>query len=200
MDKPSFFDRIRFIGSEFVLGTLVAVLSILTAISGFQASQSDSSQMKYNVQGQQKLTDANAEYLTANQLIVYDYSLYDGWYTAETVEKEDYYLSSFSDELTAAIDSDEEDPFSDAYYDAMYVYADDMFEESDDYFITAEEYDEQGTQLQLVMMIMALGLAFGAWASLLNQKSKVRLIFAVLSIGMLVYGIVLYLNVPTVMI
>ena len=97
--------RLKFIASELILGTLVAVLSILAAVSGYQGSMADGDQTKYTVQGQQMLTDANAEYLSANQMIVYDYSLYDGYYTAETDDKTDYYRSSFSEELTAAIET-----------------------------------------------------------------------------------------------
>ena len=74
--------RLKILTSELILGSLIAILSVLTALAGFQGSMSDSEQTTKNVQGQQMLTDANAEYLTANQLIVYDYTLYDGYYTA----------------------------------------------------------------------------------------------------------------------
>ncbi len=200
MTQSSFLDRLRIIGSELVLGTLVAVLSVLTAVAGYQGSMSDSDQTKYNVQGQQQLTDANADYLTANQLIVYDYNLYDGWFTAETDEKAEYYHSSFSEELQAAIAVNEEEAFSDAYYEAMYADPTAAFEEADRLFALAEEFNERGDKLQLVMLIMALGLAFAAWASLLKDESKIRLFFAVFSIIALIYGLVLYLGVPTVVV
>lgn len=194
----SFINRLRIISSELVLGTLVAVLSVLTAVAGYQGSMADSDQTKYNVQGQQKLTDANAEYLVSNQLIVYDYTMYDGWYTADTADKEEYYKSSFSEQLQASMAANEEDAFSDAYYEAMYADPTAMFDEADALFDKAEEFNERGDGLQLVMLIMALGLAFAAWASLLKDESNIRLAFAFFSIAMLVYGIVLYLGVPVI--
>ncbi len=194
----TFLGRLRIISSELVLGTLVAVLSVLTAVAGYQGSMSDSDQTKYNVQGQQQLTDANAEYLVANQLIVYDYSMYDGWYTADTEDKEEYYKSSFSEELQKSIAGGEENAFNDAYYEAMYAEPQAMFDEADRLYDLAEEFNERGDMLQLVMLIMALGLAFAAWASLLKDESNIRLAFAFFSIGMLIYGLLLYVRVPVV--
>ena len=98
--------RLRFLSSEITLGTLIAVLSVFTAVTSYQASMADGNEATYNVQGQQMLTDANAEYLSANQMIVYDYTMYDGWYTAETADHEEYYQFSFSDELQTAIADD----------------------------------------------------------------------------------------------
>jgi hypothetical protein len=184
--------------SELVLGALVATLSVITAVAGYQGSMADSEQTKYNVQGQQMLTDANAEYLSANQMIVYDYNMYDGWYTAETDAKAEYYQYNFSEELQAGIAKNGDEPFSDEYYTAMYAEPQGMFDESDRLFDLAEAFNERGDILQLVMMISALGLAFAAWASLLKDESKVRLIFAVMSILMLIYAVIVYMGVPTV--
>lgn len=192
------FSKIRFLGSELILGSLIAILSVFTAVSGYQSSMADSDQTKYNVQGQQKLTDANAEYLSANQMIVYDYSMFDGWYTAENEDKAAYYESNYSEELQNAITANADDPFGDVYYDAMYTNANAMFDESDALFNKAEEFNERGDMLQLVMLVMALGLTFAAWASLLKEESNIRVIFSFFSILMFIYGIVIYLGVPVV--
>ena len=190
--------RLRFLSSELLLGTLVAVLSVFTALAGYQGSMADGDENKFNVQGQQMLTDANAEYLTANQMIVYDYSLFDGYYTAESEEKSEYYLSSFSEDLQASFAANEEDPFSDAYYEAVYEEPNGMFEQADELFGKSEQFNERGDALQLVMLVSALGLAFAAWASLLKEESSVRMIFAILSIAMFIYTIFLFINVPAV--
>jgi hypothetical protein len=75
-----------------------------------------------------------------------------------------------------------------------------MFDDADTMFEQAEMFNERGDGLQLVMLISALGLAFAAWASLLKEESAVRLVFSVFSIGMLVYSIFLFTNVPTVIV
>lgn len=190
--------RLKFLSSEIILGTLIAVLSVLAAVSGYQSSMADSDQTKYNVQGQQTLTNANAEYLSINQMIVYDYTMYDGWYTADDEDKADYYKSSFSEELQTSMAAAPEDPFSEAYYTAMQAEPQAMFDEADRLFKLAEEFNNRGDALQLILLVSALGLAFAAWASLLKEDSPMRLIFAILAIVVLAYSISLYVAVPVV--
>jgi hypothetical protein len=194
----SILGRIKFLSSEFVLGSLVAILSIFAAVSGYQSSMADSDQTKYNVQGQQMLTDANAEYLSANQMIVYDYTMYDGWYTTDEEEKAEYYQVSMSEELQAEMTANPEEPFSEAYYAAMYTEPQAMFDEADVLFELAEQFNGRGDALQLILMVSALGLALAAWASLLNDESYVRISFAIFSIALLIYSVILYVNVPVV--
>lgn len=189
---------LRFLGNEFVLGTLITLLSVFTAFASYQGSMADSKQNEFEVSGMKNLNDGNAEYLRANQFIVYDYQMYDGWYTADTADKEEYYLTSYSQELQDAIATDPENPFSDAYYNAMYADSYAYWDESDASFDTAGQWDNRGDGLQLVVLIMALGLAFAAWASLAKDESNMRLAFATLAVVMLVLGTVFYLGVPTV--
>lgn len=198
--SPSFFDRLRWLGSEILLGTMIALLGVFTGVASYQGSMSDSDQNKYQNEGMKTLTDANAEYLTANQFIVYDYQMYDGWYLDETGTKADYFQNSFSEQLQASLAATPDDPFSEQYYTAMYQTAEDMFTEADNKFTLAEQFNERGDKLQLVMLITAVGLAFAAWASLLDEKSKMRLLFAVLALITTVLGAAAYLTVPTVVV
>ena len=192
--------RFKSLSSEVVLGTLVAVFSVFAAVSGYQSSMADSEQTKYNVEAQQVLTDANAEYLSANQLIVYDYDMFDGWYTAADDEKAEYYQGNFSEELQASIATNPENPFTDAYYAAMQAEPEKMFAEADQLFTVAEDFNERGDALQLVLLVSALGLALAAWAALLAKESPVRLAFAILYIIIMIASIVLYLGVPKVVV
>jgi hypothetical protein len=189
-------DRIRIIASEIVLGTVVVAMTILTAVSGYDGSMADSKQNEYEVLAQKELTNATAEYLTANQMIVYDYQLFDGAYTSETEEKAQYYRDSYSDVLTESIAASPDDPFNDAYYDAVYADAQAMFDTADKNFGIAAKFDERGDALQLVMLISALGLALVAWASLLSVDSQIRIVFSLVGISLMVYSIYLYVMTP----
>ena len=189
---------LRILGHELVLGTLIAVLSVFTAYASWQGSIADSKQNENEVLGMQNLNDGNAEYLSANQFIVYDFTMYDGWYTTEDEDKAAYYESSYSDELVAAIEANPDDPFSDAYYDAMYASSYELWDVSDASFDLAGQYDERGDGLQAVMLFMALGLAFAAWASLLKEESNLRPLFALASIIVFVAGLLQYFNTPVV--
>jgi hypothetical protein len=188
----------RVLGNEIILGTLIALLSVLTALASWQGSVADSKQNESEVGAMQQLNDGNAEYLSANQFIVYDYTMYDGWYTTDSEDKAAYYEASYSEELQNAIATNPDEPFSDEYYDAMYASAYEYWDESDANFELAGQWDNRGDGLQLVMLIMALGLAFAAWASLLKEESNMRLLFSVFAIVTLVIGVITYLNVPTV--
>jgi len=189
---------LRFLGHEIVLGSLIAILSVMTALASYQGSMADSKQNEHEILGMQKLNDGNAEYLSANQFIVYDYTMFDGWYTTDDEVKAAYYEDSYSEQLAAAIEADSEDPFNDEYYDAMYTEAYDLWDESDANFELAGQWDNRGDELQQVMLLMALALAFAAWASLLKEESHMRLLFAIASIIVFVLGVVAYLSVPVV--
>jgi hypothetical protein len=189
---------LRVLGSELVLGTLVAVLSVFTAFASYQGSMADSKQNEHEIKAMQELNDGNAEYLTANQFIVYDYNMYDGWYVTDDEAKAAYYQDSYSEQLQASIAANPDDPFSSAYYDSMYATANDYFAQSDADFEAAGQWDNRGDGLQLVVLFMALGLAFAAWASMLNSESNLRPVFAILAIGMAIAGVVAYLGVPVI--
>jgi hypothetical protein len=184
-----------FLGNEIFLGTLIALLSVFTALASYQGAMSDSEQNKYEILGMQQLNDGNAEYLRANQDITQDYNYFDNWYlnVDERPEIGEYYQTSFSEALLAAVDRDPDLVWDDQYYDEMYTDATELWDESDINFELASQYDEKGDQLQLVMMIMALGLAFAAWSSLLNAESNMRLLFALFGLIMFVIGLFTYI-------
>jgi hypothetical protein len=164
----------RLLAHEILLGSLVAVLSVLTALVSYQGSMADSKQNESELLGMKLLTDGNAEYLEANQFIVYDYTMYDGWYTTTDEEKSAYYEENYSEELQEDVLANPGDPFSEGYYDAMYASSYEYWSESDANFELASQHDEKGDRLQLVVLLMALGLAFAAWAALMREESNLR--------------------------
>lgn len=191
---------LRVLGNEFVLGSLIAILSVLTAVSSYYGGLANGEQNNYEILGMQNLNDGNAEYLRANQDITQDYNYFDNWYLNETDRPNiaEYYQSSFSQPLLDAIARDPETVWDDQYYTDMYADADTLFNDSDTNFELASNWNERGDALQLVLMIMALGLAFAAWASLMKEENRLRIFFALFAIIMLVWGLVAFLGVPVV--
>jgi hypothetical protein len=121
----------KFIRSEWVLGILVALLSVLIAAAAYQSSLFDSKESDLNVEGQKQLTESNSLYLEANQFVIYDYQMYDGWYINDGTNDElaQYYMGSFSEELTASMDR-EDGLFDDQYYTEMYAEAEATYDGS----------------------------------------------------------------------
>jgi hypothetical protein len=191
---------LRVLGNEVVLGSLIAVLSVLTAFASYQGAVADGKQNDYEILGMKSLNDGNAEYLRANQDITQDYNYFDNWYlnTEERPDVAEYYQENFSQALLDAMDRDPDTVWDDQYYDDIYADANAYFDESDANFETAGQWNERGDRLQLVLMVMALGVAFAAWASLAKEESKMRFLFSSFAVVTLVIGIFIYISVPAV--
>jgi hypothetical protein len=187
------------LASEIVLGTLIALLSVFTAFAGWQGSVADGQQNEFEILGMARLNDGNAEYLRSNQDITQDYNYFDNWYlnVDERPDVADYYKESFSQPLLDAIDRDN-GVWDEQYYDDVYADANAYFDESDANFAKAGEWNERGDAFQLLLMVMALGLAFAAWASLLKDESNMRVVFALFAAIMFVWGLIQYLAIPVV--
>ncbi|MBI5839361.1 MAG: hypothetical protein HZB19_04605 [Chloroflexi bacterium] len=191
---------LRFLGNEILLGTMIAVLSVFTAVASYQGSMADSDQNKSELEGMQLLNDGNAEYLTANQQVSQDYTYFDNWYLNQDERPDiaEYYQNDFSESLQAAIERDPDAVWDDQYYEEMYAISTDLFDQSEAAFSKGAEWDERGDALQGVMLILALALAFAAWASLMKDESNMRILFALFSVIMFVWGVIAFLNVPVV--
>ena len=191
----------KFFANEIFLGTMIAVLSVFTAYVSYEGAMADSKQNEFEIKGMKDLNDGNAEYLRANQDITQDYNYFDNWYINDGTDRQDiadYYQENFSEALSAAFDRDQ-GIWDEEYYDAMYADAYAYWDSSDINFETGSQFDERGDQLQLVMLVAALGLAFVAWASLLGAESNMRFFFSLLGTIALVAGVlVFFLMVPAV--
>jgi hypothetical protein len=191
---------VSFLGNEILLGMLITVLSIFTAISSYQGALADGNQNDAEIQGMQALNDGNAEYLTENQNISQDYNYYDNWYINQDSNPEaaDYYQFNFSQQLQDAIARDPDTVWDDQYYTEMAVTSTELFDSSEANFVLAANWNERGDWLQLVLTIMAIGLAFAGWASINKEESNLRAFFSLLSIITLVIGLVNYFSTPVV--
>jgi tetratricopeptide (TPR) repeat protein len=184
------------ISSELVLGTLVALLSVLVALGAYQGSLADAKETDANVGGQKQITEANGLYLEANQFIIYDYSMYDGWYlnTGKNEELAQYYYDSFSESLQTSMEVNKDDPFTDQYYAEMYTEADNTYDAALTFFDQAEAASNRAIRMQLVVLIFAVGLALAAYGSLLPPDKAIRIIFTIGSLGTLVAGLISYVS------
>jgi hypothetical protein len=187
----------KFLTNEKFLGTLIALLSVFTALASYLGAMADSEQNKFEILGMKALNDGNAEYLTGNQTWIQDDGNFDNWYLNRDTNPDvaEYYRGNFTQELEDAIGRNGEDeyPVDDTYIEAIYADANAYWEESDVNFQLGSDWDGRGDQLQLVMLIMALGLALAAWASLLHEESPMRKMFALFALLTLIAGLITYI-------
>jgi hypothetical protein len=129
----------NFLRNEIVLGTLVAILSVFTAVASYQGSVADGKQNDFEILGMKNLNDGNADYLRANQDITQDYNYFDNWYLnfEERPDIAEYYQSSFSQPLLDAMERDPDTVWDEQYYDDTYADANAYFDESDANFSKA---------------------------------------------------------------
>jgi hypothetical protein len=194
-------NRFRWLGSDIVLGILIALLSILTAGASYQGSMADSDQTKNNFEGLQMLTNANAEYLRVNQDVIQDYTYFDTYYlNQDNPDIASYYESSFSEALTANMQRPGDEVFDDQYYEEVYAEPSAMFEDADRLFGLAEAWNVRGDKLQLVVLIGAIGLAFAAWASLVSEDSPLRIAFSAMAILTFIFALSIYFTVPVIVV
>lgn len=189
-----------FLGNEILLGLLITVLSVFTALASYQGALADGNQNDAEIKGMQTLNDGNAEYLTENQNISQDYNYYDNWYINQDTNPEaaDYYQFNFSQHLQDAIARDPNAVWDEQYYTNMAATSTELFDTSEAEFILATNWNERGDHLQLVLTIMAIGLAFAGWASINKEESNLRGFFSLFSIITLVIGLIYYFATPIV--
>ncbi len=185
----------KILASEITVGILVAVLSIMTAFAAYQGSLADSAEADANVEGQKVLSLSNTEFLRANQDIIQDYTMFDGYYLNQDTNEEaaTYYQENFSEALTASMER-EEGPFDDPYYEAIYLDADESYDEAMTKFDEAQAAGDKADQYQLVVLVFAVALSLVAWASLVDEESKMRVAFVVVSLAVSAYGLFVFLG------
>jgi hypothetical protein len=182
-------ERMKWLGSNLTLGLLVTMMSVLTAVANYATYVVGGTSADYEKAGDRLLADANSSYISASQFIIVDYTMYDNYHVNEGVDDfaAEYYRSQFSDSLQASMDRGS--PFDEQYYAEMDADADAQFEEAFANLDQASAAGEREAGYQLAMLFSALGLAFAAYASLLDEANRLRRTFAVMSLVMLVFSV-----------
>ncbi|NOT03804.1 MAG: hypothetical protein HOP27_04315 [Anaerolineales bacterium] len=193
---------VSFLGNELLLGLLITLLSVFTAWASYQGALADGNQNDFEIQGMASLNDGNVFYLEANQTWIQDDGNYDNWYINLDTNPDvaAYYEGNFTELLAGAIERNgaDEYPIDDQYVTELYADATEQFEISDTSFETANDWNGRGDHLQLVLTIMAIGLAFAGWASINKEESNLRAFFSLLAIITLIFGLISYLATPIV--
>ncbi len=173
------------LGSDIVLGILIVVLSIFTAVANYSVYQVGGVGGTHTANARQLLADANTEEDIGLQLIILDYTMYDGYYISNGLDNvaANYYEDNFSDALRVSVERNA--PFDDKYYAEMYAPANEKSALAEEEFAKADRAYAKEAVLQLAMLIAAVGLAFAAYASLLNEENFLRPFFALLAMIML---------------
>jgi hypothetical protein len=180
---------------EPALGAMVAIFGILTAYAAWQAGVLGGDSAEQYFIGLSDLSEANSYYASGDQEYVQDNSLFiqleiqdqlleDADYTAI----EDVLTPYFSEAANLAMEKGDWD--EDIYAAEIYHDANILFENSAEAFIAAQELDALGDSYELLVLLLALGLGFAAWASLMRADGWTRYIFGGMGAILLVISII----------
>ena len=169
--------------NESFLMTMITTMTILTAVAAFQSALAGGESLKYFFMAQSKLTNASSLYVERGQELFYDQSVYDQYQIALLGGDEaaaSYFYNQLSDAGVAAVDRsvDAAYPFDEAYEEVLFAMAKAESVEADVAFDLAGKFNQKGDRLGLVTTILAVGLAFAAWASLAVAGSRTRFFFS----------------------
>ena len=180
------------ITSDYVLGTLVVLFTITTALAGYLGSITDIRGDDLDFKSQNKLVLATTTFLQASvelseELLTYQsfQLLKDRDPTAAATIVE---LASL--EMQAKLSS-ASNPFDEAYREQFYQEAFTIFEEARGVQEEADAADEQSKRYGGAAFILTIGLAITAWASLYDSQPQLRLIFILLALPCLAVGVLI---------
>lgn len=187
LEKP----RNRF---NLFLGILVTIYGVVATLVSYQSSQLNDEARNMTFVGIMELTKGNDAYSAADAIVSADYDSITqifllretGGRAGEVLIWEDTLTQEAQDALDRSGDLD------DVYYEEAYLYANQLYGNAELAYETAQEYLEVASSYDLVTLLLALGLAFTAWSSLLENLRLVRFIFAGMSVFLLLISSVLY--------
>ncbi len=171
-----------------ILSILIIVYSILIAYVAYKSAEIASSSDDNYFMAQVLLSDANFSLIQANQLADSDFRMYDNYMENKSVAGADdrvtqAYFESISEAGRKSVkrSNDPLKPFDEAYYKELYTRGTEVKEEAGEKFIRGKNDSDRAVDCQLIAMILAVGLSFVAWASVI-QKDKLRVLFIILSV------------------
>lgn len=164
------------------IAAMVAIYSVAMAYVGYQASLSDSQEADTYARGLAVLSDANFRYTEAEQLILYDFGLYDQIHVATRTNADpavlDYLQAQYSLAARESM-SRANDHFDATYFSQMRAQANENQAQANANFATAQQAGERADNFEFAVLVLAIGLSFTGWASLADEKSALRWVFAV---------------------
>lgn len=178
------------------LGILVTIYGIVATLVSYQSSQLNDEARNMTFAGIMDLTKGNDAYAAADNSVNADFDAITQVLLLLENGGSDNELQIWEDTLTQeALDAlDRSGNLDETYYENTYTYANQLYANAELAYQTAQEYLDVASSYDLVTLLLALGLAFTAWASLLENLKLVRNIFAVMSVFLLGVSLVLYLG------
>jgi hypothetical protein len=181
--------------SDLVLGTLVVVFTVTTALAAYLGSITDIKGDDLDLKSQNTLILGTTTFLQTSFELSEDLLSYQSYQLlidrdpAAAALIFDSASSDLQDKMATKIN-----PFDEAYREQIYKEAFGIFEEVAELQKQADAADEQSERYESAAFILAIGLAITAWASLYDARPKLRLTFTLIALPCLAVGVLILLS------
>lgn len=181
---------------KIALGVLVTIYGIAAALVSFHASELDSKAREMTFVGIMELTKGNDAYSVADNQTGDDYDAVTQIILLEETGGSQTVIDIWYDTLSQeAFDAVERyGDLDDQYYDELYAYPNELYDNANLAYETAKEYAEVGGQYEQVVLMLAMGLAFVGWASILDEIKLLRTAFGIIAVLVLVFSLYQWLT------
>jgi hypothetical protein len=183
-------DRLDRLLSDGVLGTIVVLMTIATAIGGYRAAVVEIRGSDLDFKAQSKLSLGTTTFLQGSIEYVNDLATFESYLILNDSEEEAAYsvLARGSEALTAGLERPG-GPFDEVYEEIVYGDALALFAEARDLNAEANAADDLAADYQRATLVLAIGLATAAWASLVEARTVIRLVFTLISLPFFFIGL-----------
>ena len=187
-------------GFKIFLGVLVTIYGVATALVAYQSSELGSKATEMTFIGLMELTQGNDAYAVADTEYNRSYDALTQVFLLEETGGSQVAIDIWLDTLTdqayeAYLRSGDVD---DQYSEELYAYPNDLYDNAFLAYETAQEYAEVGSQYEQIALMMAMGLAFVGWASILDGVKLLRTVFAIIAVLVLVGAVTLWLTTASI--
>jgi hypothetical protein len=181
------------------LAALVSVYSILTAVVVYSASQAQDAYYRQVFHAQAALNDASELAIEGHINVLHDLNVVEKIYIQELTDPNPEITEFLLGHLSAPAQDSlaRSGEFDDLYAEEVYAAHNENRELAMELFEQAIHYAERGGTFETIATILAVGLAFAAWASLMEQTVRTRWWFAAIA-GVILLGSVIFLGITLV--
>ncbi len=168
---------------------------LATAGAAYQVRVFTAMTNRANNVGLIELVRANDQYSQADQIANLDRQIITGLWVAEAESaKRDVFeilIDNLSTEGLASIQRSTD--LDDQYFEEIYAQADTLYENAFSAFHVSSDLSSIKGEYDLTVLLLAMGVAFTAWGSFIEQNNFVRYLFA--SISLLIFAAALWIGI-----
>ena len=176
-----------------ILSTLIVLYGVTTAFSAFKQSQVDDLENDAQIVGLLELTRSNDAFDVADRKAGTDFDALTRIIILEATGGDPLVIEILEDTLTeeALAALRRSNTLDDAYFDEIYALANALYDNAFMAFSAAGTLGNLRTNYDITLLLLAVGLGFAGWSSLLGDDSRIGFVFGLASTILFVVTVII---------